>query len=228
MPTREFFAVLKLNALVAEFIGTFMLVFVGAGAVTFFVANQPNGDANIIIAALAHSLILVGIIATFGHISGAHVNPAVSLGVTVAGKMNPLAMLVYWVAQFAGGIAAAALIRYIYPNAAVIGQTTPAAGIDGVKVLILEALMTFFLVSTVIQAAVYGKAGNLAALVIPFTLAGAILLGGALTGASLNPARTLGPALISGQTPEIVFYMVGIFGGGAVAGLLHSVVFRQA
>lgn len=218
----------KLNAIVAEFIGTFMLVLVGAGAVTFFVANQPNGDANIIIAALAHSLILVGIIATFGHISGAHVNPAVSLGLTLAGKFNAIGMVVYWVAQFAGAIAAAAVIRFIYPNAAVIGQTTPAAGIDGIKVLVLEGLMTFFLVSTVMQAAAYGKAGNLAMVVIPFTLAGCILFGGALTGASLNPARTLGPALISGQTPEILFYMVGIFGGGALAGVLHSVLFRPA
>jgi len=91
--------------------------------------------------------------------------------------------------------------------------------------MIIEAILTFFLVSTVYQAAVYGKVGNIAAIAIGFTLAASILFGGPLTGASLNPARTVGPALVSGDTTAIIFYLIGIFGGGAIAGLVQTVLF---
>jgi glycerol uptake facilitator-like aquaporin len=87
--------------------------------------------------------------------------------------------------------------------------------------------LTFFLVSTVYQAAVYGKVGNIAAIAIGFTLAASILFGGPLTGASLNPARTLGPALVTGDMTDILFYMIGIFGGGAIAGLVHVALFPK-
>lgn len=85
--------------------------------------------------------------------------------------------------------------------------------------------MAFFLVSAVFQAAVYGKAGPVAGVAIGFTLAGCILAGGAYTGASVNPARTLGPALLAGNLDYVLPYFVGLFAGGAVAGLLHSRIF---
>jgi len=210
---------------IAELIGTFMLVLVGAGAVTLLGASKTPVAADVIVAALAHGLILVAIIATYGHISGAHINPAVTLGLLVGRQIDVIRAVVYWIAQFAGAIIAAALLRFIFPAASNLGQTVPAAGISGVQAMIIEAVLTFFLVSTVYQAAVYGKVGNIAAIAIGFTLAACILFGGPLTGASLNPARTVGPALISGDTRDIVFYLVGIFAGGAIAGLVHLLVF---
>lgn len=210
---------------VAELIGTFMLVLVGAGAVTIIGGSKAPVAADVIVAALAHGLILVGIIATYGHISGAHVNPAVTLALLVGRQININRAVVYWVAQFAGGILAALVLKFLFPAATNLGQTVPAAGISGVQAMIIEAILTFFLVSVVYQAAVYGKVGNIAAIAIGFTLAGCILFGGPLTGASLNPARTLGPGLVSGQLQDVVLYLIGIFGGGALGGLVHVFLF---
>jgi MIP family channel proteins len=197
-----------------------MLVLVGAGA-------GALGAGGLVGVALAHGLILVAIIYTFGHISGAHVNPAVTLGLMVGGKINPVKGAIYMVAQFAGAIVAAIVLTIVLPTGTQLGATTPATGVTSIQVLLIEGLLTFFLVSTVYQAAVYEKVGPLAGIAIGFTLAGAILFGGPLTGASLNPARTLGPGLVSGNLPEIVFYLIGIFGGGALAGLLHGFFFRS-
>jgi aquaporin TIP len=207
-----------LRAGLAELIGTFVLVFVGG----FAVASAQG----VVAAALAHGLILVGIIYMYGHISGAHVNPAVTAGLLVGGKIDITKAVIYWVAQFAGGIIAAVVLNIIVPGAAAGGQTVGSltAGSPWSAAL-FEAILTFFLVSTVYQAAVYGKGGNIAGIAIGFTLAGTILAGGTYTGASLNPARTLGPALVAGDLSYAVPYLIGIFAGGIIAGLLHTYVF---
>lgn len=203
----------------AELIGTFILVFVGG----FAVASAQG----VVVAALAHGLILVAIIYMYGHISGAHVNPAVTAGLLVGGKIDLMKAVVYWVAQFAGAIIAAVVLNIIVPGAAAGGQTMGSLT-DGSpwSAALFEAIMTFFLVSTVYQAAVYGKVGNVAGIAIGFTLAGSILAGGTYTGASLNPARTLGPALIAGNLTYAVPYLVGIFAGGIIAGLVQSILFK--
>jgi aquaporin Z len=205
-----------------------MLVLVGAGAVTILNnSGKPGASVDVVVAALAHGLILIAIIATYGHISGAHVNPAVTLGLLVGRQIDITRAVVYWVVQFAGAIIAALLLRYLFPAATNLGQTVPVGTVTAVQAMIIEAILTFFLVSTVYQAAVYGKAGNIAAIAIGFTLAASILFGGPLTGASLNPARTLGPGLVSGDTNAIIFYLVGIFAGGAIAGLVHVALFPK-
>jgi MIP family channel proteins len=212
-----------LKAYVAEFVGAFTLIFVGVLAVV--VAGTPDANANVVVPALAHGLILVAIVAVFGHISGAHVNPAVTAGLLVGGKIAPVKAVFYWIAQFLGGIVAAYAVVLLLPEAGNFGQTTGSLTSDHVwSAAAMEAILTFFLVSTVYQAAVYGKAGNAAAVAIGFTLAGAILAGGVFTGASLNPARTLGPALAAGDLSYVLPYLIGIFAGGILAGLLHSLV----
>lgn len=216
---------------IAEFIGTFMLVFVGAGAVTvasLLNPTAPSVAANVVVAALAHGLILIAIIYTFGHYSGAHVNPAVTLGLLIGGKVKLDRAIYYWIAQIAGGIVAGLVLRYVFPDATAyptLGNTLPATGFHSGHIIVLEGLGTFFLVSTVYQAAGYGKAGNLAGLAIGFTLAAGILFIGPITGASFNLARTLGPAIATGNLSELLAYTVGILGGGALAGALHSSYF---
>jgi MIP family channel proteins len=203
----------------AELIGTFILVFVGG----FAVASAQG----VVVAALAHGLILVAIIYMYGHISGAHVNPAVTAGLLAGGKIDIMKAVVYWIAQFAGAIIAAVVLNILVPGAAAGGQTTGSLTTSAPwSAALFEAIMTFFLVSTVYQAAVYGKAGNVAGIAIGFTLAGSILAGGTYTGGSLNPARTLGPALVAGDLNYIVPYLVGIFAGGIIAGLVQSIVFK--
>ncbi len=215
---------------IAELIGTFMLVFVGAGAVAATSVFQPG--VVIVAAAFAHGLILVAIISTYGHISGAHVNPAITLSLLIGGKIEPNRALVYMVAQFIGGILAALLLRVVLTDVGnaveTMGQTAPSDGINALDIFAVEALLTFFLASSVYQNAVYGRGGQLTPLLIPFTLAGCILVGGTLTGASLNPARTLGPALLAENTQdigEVLIYFIAIFSGGAFAGLLHTDIF---
>ncbi len=213
----------------AELIGTFVLVFVGSAAVLV----API--FGVVVPALAHGLVLCGLIYTYGHISGAQINPAVTVGLTVSGKQDVTRSAYYIVAQFIGGIIAALVLVAVFPqdnagvaaflgeNAYNFGQTTGFLTADSVwTAAIYEAILTFFLVSAVVQAAVFGRAGQLAGIAIGFTLAASILAGGAATGASLNPARTLGPALVAGDTSYVIPYLIGIFGGGIIAGLAQG------
>ena len=219
--------------LLAELIGAFVLVFVGAAAV--LVAPV----FGVVVPALAHGLILVALIYTYGHISGAQVNPAVSLGLSVGGQQDWAKTAYYIVAQFIGGIIAAVVLVAVFPqdNAGVaaflgehaynFGQTIGFLTGESVwSAAVYEAILTFFLVSAVFQAAAYGRAGKLAGVAIGFTLAASIFAGGPATGASLNPARTLGPALIAGDTSYLLPYLIGIFGGGIIAGLVHGNILK--
>ncbi|MCU0498481.1 MAG: aquaporin [Anaerolineae bacterium] len=208
-------------ALIAEFLGTFTLVFVGVCAVT--IAGTAGGVA---VAALAHGLILIGLIYTFGNFSGAHFNPAVTAGLLVGGRIPLQQAGFYMLVQFLGGIVAAVIASFVLPTGTNLGQTlgSLSPSTQPVQIVIFEAIMTFFLVSTIYQTAVYKKAGDFAPIAIGFTLAGAILAGGVYTGASLNAARTLGPALIAGDLSYLLPYFIGIFAGGILAGLLHSLV----
>lgn len=209
------------RASIAEFLGTFTLVFVGVAAVA--------SGQGVAVAALAHGLVLCGIIFAYGYISGAHVNPAVTAGLLVGRQITITRAVYYWVAQLIGGVVAAVVANILIPNGAAAGQTIGSLTADSVwTAALFEAVLTFLLVSAVYQAAVFGKIGHLAALAIGLTLAGAILAGGTYTGASLNPMRTLGPALVAGDFSYLVPYLVGIFGGGIVAGLLHVAIFRPA
>lgn len=201
----------------AEFLGTFALVFVGGAAVA--------SGQGVVAAALAHGLILLAGIYAYGHFSGAHFNPAVTLGLLVGGKIKIDRAVVYWVVQFVGAIVAALALRIVLPDGSPLGETTGSLTANDLgRAAIFEFFMTFLLVTTIYQAAVYGKAGSLAGVAIGLTLGAAILAGGTYTGASLNPARTLGPALVAGNLSYLLPYLVGIFAGGTAAGLLHALV----
>jgi len=195
---------------VAELIGTFALVFIGAGA-------GALGIGGLVGVALAHGLVIVSFAYAYGHISGTHINPAVTFGLVLAGVMSWTRALVYWIAQFLGGILAAALLAFLLGVKSGLGATVLAPNISPLQGLVIEGVLTFFLVNTVLHAAVAGKAGNFAGLAIGMTLTLSILMGGPLTGASLNPARTLGPAILTSNLSEFWVYLAGTFAGAAVA-----------
>lgn len=213
------------TALTAEFLGTFALVFVGAGA-------GAIGLGGLVGVALAHGLTLAGFIYAYGHLSGTHVNPAVTFGAWIAGAIDLRRALSYWVFQFAGGIVAALALRAVLGGVVGgLGATTLAGNllIGGQRVVVtpmagfaVEAILTFFLVNAVLHCAVGGKAGNLAGLAIGLTLTFSILMGGPLTGASLNPARTLGPAVATGNFADLWVYFAGPLAGAAVAAVLYK------
>ena len=207
--------------LVAEFIGTFALIFIGAGAV----AINP---ANLIGAALAHGFVVVAFIYAYGHISGTHINPAVTLGFLIAGEIEFVTAIGYWIVQFLGGILGAFVLNAVLPNPGDLGVTiltTEANGgaftVTATQGLIVEIILTFFLVNIIFNTAVSGKAGNFAGLAIGLALIFCIVMGGPLTRASLNPARTLGPAIVSGNYADIWLYFVGPLVGAVLAALLY-------
>jgi len=208
------------TSLLAEFIGTFALIFIGAGA-------GALGDGGLVGVALAHGLVIVGFAYAYGHISGTHINPAVTLGVWAAGKMDTTRALAYVAVQLLGGIVAAFTLAWVLgARAGTLGATVLADGVSPTQGLVLELILTFFLVNTVLNAAVSGKGGAAAGLAIGLTLTFCILMGGPLTGASLNPARTLGPAVATGNFADIWLYFVGPIAGGVLAGLLYKTVFE--
>jgi aquaporin Z len=204
------------KAIVAEVVGTFALIFIGAGAVAV-------GVGGVVGAAFAHGLVVLTFAYAYGHHSGTHINPAVTFGLFVAGELKAGKMIVYWVAQSIGGILGAAALYYVLGGTGAnnLGATMPAEGVSIAQTLVLEAILTFFLVNAILNTAVSGKAGDFAPIAIGLTLAFCILMGGPLTGASLNPVRTLGPALFTGTLGMFWVYLVGTLVGAAGAGLLY-------
>jgi MIP family channel proteins len=218
---------MDIKAALAELIGTFTLVFIGAGAG----ALAAVSGGGIVGVALAHGLALMVIVYAWGSISGAHVNPAVTFGVAVAGRMDWPKAISYWVAQFAGAAAAAYLLAWLLDSnanlGATIGSLTPTETNpgDAAKVIVLEGVLTFFLVTAVFASGIHNRNGNLAGVAIGLVLAMDILMGGALTGASMNPARTFGPALAMNDFGYLWMYIVGPLAGGGIAALLYDKFF---
>lgn len=206
--------------LVAEFIGTFALIFIGAGALAIT-------EANLVGVALAHGLVIVTFAYAYGHISGTHINPAVTLALLIAGEIQIASAVGYWIVQFVGGILGAVVLKAVLPEAGDLGVTILGSGVTTTQGLIVEIVLTFFLVNTIFNTAVSGKAGNFAGLAIGLTLVLCILMGGPLTRASLNPARTLGPAIASGNYADIWLYFVGPAIGAVLAALLYIGVLKD-
>jgi len=217
------------TSLLAEFIGTFALIFIGAGAGAL--------NAGLVAVAFAHGLVVLAFAYAYGHISGTHINPAVTLGVWVAGKIDTARAGSYIVFQIVGGIAGALTLRWVLGGTGTgLGLTQLAQGLDvkGTAItitplvgMVLEAILTFFLVNSVMNAGISGKATIPGGLAIGLTLTLAILMGGPLTGASLNPARSIGPAVAMGNFNDLWVYLVGPALGGVVAGLLYKTVFEE-
>jgi len=218
------------TALVAEFIGTFALVFIGAGA-------GALGLGGLVGVAFAHGLTVLVFVYAYGHLSGAHVNPAVTFGVWMAGKMEARRAISYMFFQLLAGIAAGyALLGLLGGPVGNLGAGALARGLSvGGRIVtvdagwgfFLEALLGFLLANTVLHAAVAGRGGQLAGVAIGFTLVLNILMGGPLTGAIFNPARQLGPALAAGQLAHLPLYLIAPLVGAAVAALLFRRVLEK-
>jgi MIP family channel proteins len=217
---------------VAEFLGTLALVFIGAGSVVIL---SPSGAAGLVGIALAHGLVLAIMVSNLGHVSGGHFNPAVSLGVWVVGKIETARMGVYVVAQLAGAAAGAGLLRWALPpdiwKRTFLGATQVGHqfGINDGKAVLIEATLTFFLVFTVFATAVddRGAFDKIAGLAIGLVLTFDILVGGVLTGASMNPARSFGPALVAPKWTDFWVYLVGPVTGAVIGAALYWFVFLR-
>ncbi|HLD81074.1 MAG TPA: MIP family channel protein [archaeon] len=214
---------------VAEFLGTFALVFIGAGSV--LVNSISGGAVGLVGVALAHGLVLMSMIYALGAVSGGHFNPAVSIAVWAAKKMPAKTTGAYVVSQLLGAAVAGFLLASIFPIAPAAAHlgVTDLQGITLGKGIVLEAVLTFFLVLAVFGVALDPRGSpHHAGLAVGLVLAFGNLVGGPLTGAAMNPARAFGPALASGYWATQLVYWIGPIAGALVAAMLYQYVFWRA
>jgi aquaporin Z len=199
---------------IAEAIGTFALVFCGTGAIV--INQETNGTVSYAGIAMTFGLIVMSMIYALGNISGAHLNPAVSIAFTLAGRFSLKELFPYIISQTAGAVLASLILRYLFPGNELLGTTLPA-GTDG-QSFILEFILTFFLMLVIINVATGSKEqGMFAGLAIGAVVLLEAMFAGPICGASMNPARSLGPALVSGHTEHLWIYLTATIAGAALA-----------
>jgi MIP family channel proteins len=225
-PARSKLSEQYVKPVVAELIGTFGFVFIGAGSI--ITNTLTRGTVGLIGIALALGLGLAIMITIFAGISGGHINPAVTIGFLVTRRIAPLLGLLYIVAQLVGATLAGLLLRAIYPQAvwraAQLGTTNLGPGVSFGTGVLIEAILTFFLLLAVFGTAVDPRAPKVGGFVIGLTVLVDILVGGPLTGASMNPARTFGPALAGGFWQNDLVYWIGPIIGAIIAALIYEYV----
>jgi aquaporin TIP len=216
----------SLRHFISEFVGTFALVFVGGAAIMS--ASQSNSPNALLQVALAHGLILSLLVTALMRISG-HFNPAVTIGFVAARRIDPMMAGLYIVAQLIGAVVAAYALRATFPAALFAatrgGGQAISLDVTGTQAWLLEAIATFFLVFVVFGTAVDPKAPRVGGFAIGLTVAADILAIGPLTGASMNPARSFGPALASGIYEGQFIYWTAPVAGAIVAALLYDTLF---
>ena len=210
----------------AEFLGTFTLCFIGQGAI---VMQQASGTGSLMVVAAAHGLALATMISALGTWSGAHFNPAVTFGFWITRRMSLTSAITYWISQLAGAIVASFLLRSIVPGEpgemVHFGVPMLGAGVAVSQALLLEFVMTFFLVTAVWGTAVDERGPKVGGFAIGLTVFMDILVGGPLTGAAMNPARAFGAACASGVwTNHWIYWVAPVLGASAAARIYHSMM----
>ncbi|KAJ4961808.1 hypothetical protein NE237_021718 [Protea cynaroides] len=218
-----------IRATISEFISTFIFVFAGEGSVLALgqiYRDTPITASGQVAVALAHALALFVAVAVGYNISGGHVNPAVTLGLLVGGRISFVRAIFFWIAQLVGAVVASLLLKLCTHGMRPVGFSV-AHGVGEGNALVLEIIMTFGLVYTVYATAIDPKRGSLgiiAPLAIGLIVGANILTGGPFDGASMNPARAFGPALVGGRWKNHWIYWVGPLIGAVIAGLLYEYV----
>jgi aquaporin Z len=219
------------NGVIAEGIGTFLFFFVGIGAVGALhvvnVGRNLDPGADILVAALAHGIVLAVLISALGAVSGGHFNPAVTFGVWVSGNIPARRATAYALAQLIGAILAALAVRYVFPADVFPTLGIPAlfTGISPIGGIIVEAILTLVLLIAVFGTAVDPRAPKIGGLAIGFAVAADILMGGAVTGGAMNPARWFGPAAVIWNWDNFYVWIIGPLLGAGVAAILYRYIF---
>ena len=206
--------------LAAEALGAFALVFFGAGAIMVDAEGGGLGELGV---AVAFGLAITTMIYALGHVSGAHFNPAVSFGFALTRHFPWSGVVGYWAAQVAGAVAAALLLRASLGDVANVGATLPS-GSDR-QAFLWEVVLTFFLMLVIMAVATDTRAvGEAAALAVGGTVALCALVGGPVSGASRNPARSLGPALVSGELGSLWIYLLAPLVGATLGAITYQLL----
>ncbi len=203
-----------MNKLLAESLGTFCLVFAGTGAI---IVNQTTGGAvSHVGVALTFGLVVMAMIYAMGDVSGAHLNPAVSLGFVLAGRFPVRELPAYVLAQLIGAFVASSLLRALFPDSASLGATLPRDG--ATQSFILEVVLTFMLMLVILSVSAGAKEkGITAGIAIGGIVGLEALFAGPISGASMNPARSLAPAVVAWRLDALWVYLVAPFIGAALA-----------
>jgi MIP family channel proteins len=217
------------GAAIAELVGTFILVFGGtAVAVAAILARPTAGPAyDSLAVALAFGLALAAVVASVGHVSGAHVNPAVTLGMAAVGKFPWNYTPLYIGAQLVGAVLAALATWFTFGgpgrSEAKLAATYPAQGVGDLQAFLVEILITFILVFVVMAVATDERApAAIAPIAVGFALAVGVFIAGPVTGGSVNPARSLGPMVVAGDLTSVWLYVLGPIIGGVLGALLYD------
>jgi aquaporin Z len=210
------------RAYLAELLGTFLFFAIGLTSVQA-VGALGAAAPLLVVVPLAFGLGLLAAVFAFGHISGGHFNPAVTIGILVDGRITINDAVGYIVAQVIGAIGAAALILVLWSQDAVAGTiTAPGSGFTDLQAVILETVLTAIFLLVILSSTRYGK--TLAALAIPLTLVAIHLAAVPFTGASVNPARSIGPALLGGDLSKLWIYLVAPIVGAIIGALVFRAV----
>jgi aquaporin TIP len=206
----------------AEFVGTFALIFVGAGSAIY---------GNLVAAAFANGLVIAVMVSAVGFISGGHFNPAVTLSFYVTKRIAGTVATVYWIAQFGAATLAALMLKWVLPPPASLRSGVPAlaASLGSGKGVVIEAVLTFFLVWVIFATAVdpRGTFRQIAGLAIGLTITLDVLMAGGLTGGAMNPARAFGPELVGNHWTHFWVWYVGPICGGVIAAVVYDVLYLR-
>ncbi len=218
----------------AELVGTFILVFGGTAVAVAAILSRPTAGAayDSLAIALAFGLTLVAVVAATGHVSGAHVNPAVTLAMVATGKFSWKLLPVYVVAQLVGALLAALATWLTFGeparSEASLAATYPAEGAGDLQAFFVEMLITFILVFVVMAVATDSRApAAIAPVAVGFALAVGVFIAGPVAGGAVNPVRALGPMLITGDLTSVWLYILGPVVGGLLAAFLYDRVLAQ-
>lgn len=224
------FSFTSIKSYIAEFISTLLFVFAGVGSAIAYAKLTTDAaldPAGLVAIAVCHGLALFVAVAIAANISGGHVNPAVTFGLAVGGQITFLTGLFYWIAQLLGSVVACFLLSFVTGGLAVPIHGV-GAGVGALQGVVMEIIITFALVYTVYATACdpkKGSLGTIAPIAIGFIVGANILAAGPFSGGSMNPARSFGPAVASGNFAGHWIYWVGPLIGGGLAGAIYPNVF---
>ncbi len=210
----------------AELLGTFILIFMGAGSI---MAYETGGSPETLGVAAAHGIAIMIAVYLFGHISGAHINPAITLTLWVTKKIRGIDLPGYLLSQLAGAALASLALNLIFADSLTASMGVPelGAGVSALSGTIAEAILTFLLVWTVFAVSDSDKHTEHAGIIIGGVIAADILVGGALTGAAMNPARWFGPALVNMNWSNWYVYLLGPVVGALLAGIAYTAIYAK-
>ena len=202
-----------MNVYLSELIGTFALVFAGTGAIV--INDVTGGVVSHVGVALTFGLVVMAMIYALGNVSGAHLNPAVTMGFWLAGRFPGRSVPPYIISQCAGALLASVILRLLFPGHATLGATAPAGPL--VQSFVLEVILTGLLMFVILNVSVGAKeTGMMAGVAVGAVIGLEALFAGPITGASMNPARSLAPAVVSGHLQSLWLYLIAPVSGAAL------------